>query len=461
MYKERRPLLTTSSLVKSIVALLSLSLYIWLFGIVGIVEGSEVISPETAPITNPDLPVSEEVNTEAITRGAGSETLYPPPITKYETSINASNYPKPGFADYPAQTTAPYYFGAVSESVSDSETTKITSETEPTTTQTEATTPEPTTTTTTTTAATTTTPAPTTTTTNDELLEDEDDDNETAASTTQSIANNSELGGQKITVSNSGVNVTDTATNIVARVVQNEIGSSFELEAIKAQAVAAYTYIKMYNDNGAAANVVLASVASERVMNCVKEVIGQAVYYDGKIIQATYYASSAGYTASSVNVWGVDYPYLRCRECPLDERYDVNYGIQKNFTSNELLALIVGKTGINPDGDPSTWIKILNHTDEVFVGDITIGGKKAYTINGVETKLTGRTLREKVIGTKDLRSTAFKLSYDATKDMFTFTTYGYGHGVGLSQHGANILAKYEGYNYKQILQYYYQGTEVY
>ena len=72
------------------------------------------------------------------------------------------------------------------------------------------------------------------------------------------------------------------------------------------------------------------------------------------------------------------------------------------------------------------------------------------------TTTTGRKIRENILG---LRSHAFDISYDASSRTFTFTTYGYGHGVGMSQTGSNLYAK-QGWDYKQILTYYYPGTTV-
>ncbi|MCL1789576.1 MAG: SpoIID/LytB domain protein, partial [Oscillospiraceae bacterium] len=108
---------------------------------------------------------------------------------------------------------------------------------------------------------------------------------------------------------------------------------------------------------------------------------------------------------------------------------------------------------------PEDWLKIINHVDTAYVGEMSIGGKTKFTSNGTETKITGRVFREKIMGF-GLRSAAFTFSFDSKKDTFTFNTNGYGHGAGLSQNGANILATHEGYNYTEILKYYYTGVEV-
>ena len=90
-----------------------------------------------------------------------------------------------------------------------------------------------------------------------------------------------------------------------------------------------------------------------------------------------------------------------------------------------------------------------------------IGGKEYFVDKDGDTlKITGRRFRE-IIMDFDIRSSAFDIEYNSNTKEFTITTYGYGHGVGLSQNGANNLAKYWGWDYKKILTFYFSGTEVY
>lgn len=265
--------------------------------------------------------------------------------------------------------------------------------------------------------------------------------------------------GDTLTVSysGSGGEVTGDAAEILAKVVMGEIGGSFNEEAIKAQAVAAYTYIKKYNNSGSVPYVAV-KTPNQTVINCVNEVIGQAVYYNGELIQAVYSASSAGYTSSAKSVWGTDYPYLQSIKCDFDAIYDPNYGSKETFSSAEIKQYVQDETGIVLDGDPGQWFSIKSKVDNVYVGSMTIGGRSSYTDSGGnEIEITGRVMREKIMDF-NLKSASFDIKYDSNTDLFTFTTYGYGHGVGLSQHGANILAEYYGYNYQEILQFYFPGT---
>ncbi len=93
---------------------------------------------------------------------------------------------------------------------------------------------------------------------------------------------------------------------------------------------------------------------------------------------------------------------------------------------------------------------ITAYEDGQYVGSMSIDG---------QTSCSGRTFRERIMSYK-INSAAFKISYDSSSDTFTITTYGKGHGVGMSQWGAQILAEYMGYNYVDILLHYYPGTEV-
>ena len=269
------------------------------------------------------------------------------------------------------------------------------------------------------------------------------------------------LANETLYVKANGAVVSGTALDIVSRVTQNEVGYTFAPEAIKAQAVAAYTYIKFCNDHGTYPSVALSSSINDSVKTLVRSVIGQAVYYDGSMIQAVYSASSAGCTASSKSVWGNYYPYLVSVFCELDASYDPNYGRTATFSSDEIKTRIYSKTGIELSGDPSGWISIDARSEGKYVSQVNIGGYHSYTnADGKNVKITGTVFRQNIMSF-DIRSSAFDVEYDAATDTFTFTTYGYGHGVGLSQNGANALATYWGWDYKQILTFYYSNTEVY
>ncbi|MCL2087704.1 MAG: SpoIID/LytB domain-containing protein [Oscillospiraceae bacterium] len=448
--------MSNKSLVKCAGALAVICLYTFLFGFVGSIFDAEEFSADQSPefqLNNQDEQGHE---------------LYGEPITIYRTGINAANDQKPSLSDLtPAAQTAQTSTTATERRTSspsehyEAPTIIVTDEpytassTSASTTATVSQTTAQTTTTGATRATTRRTSAPF-----DELEEyyeeDEDEVGTTAATTRSNAANNNE----QLSVIVNGREITDSALSIVARIVQNEIGSAFNEEAIKAQAVASYTYVKLYNDkHGRPAPVLMSNVSSSRINSIVSQVLGQAIYYNGEYIQAVYCASTAGYTASSTSVWGQNFPYLISKPAPHDEFFDPNYGVTRKMSSSEMMLKVLKNTGIELSGDPSRWFEILSHTDNVYVEYMSIGGQRTYRQAGEEVEITGRRFRENIMEF-DLRSAAFELEYNRAADVFNITTYGYGHGVGMSQNGANILAKTEGYDYRQILAFYYPGTTV-
>lgn len=242
---------------------------------------------------------------------------------------------------------------------------------------------------------------------------------------------------------------------ILCRVVQNEVGNSTEWESTKAMAVASYSYIKYYNDYlGRAPTLRLSSVEpGDRVRACVKEVLGQAVYYNGQYANCTYFSISCGVTTTAQSVWGTtQYPYLVSVDSSIEEGYSYSWSpFSKDYTYTpeqmaERMNSALG-TSLDPaNDDPATWLEITSRTDGKYVGTVRVGN----------TTTTGRKIRESILG---LRSHAFDISYDADSRIFTVTTYGYGHGVGMSQTGSMLYAQ-QGWTYVQILNHYYPGTTV-
>lgn len=242
---------------------------------------------------------------------------------------------------------------------------------------------------------------------------------------------------------------------ILCRVVQNEVGNSTEWESTKAMAVASYSYIKYYNDYlGRAPTLRLSSVEpGDRVKACVKEVLGQAVYYNGQYANCTYFSISCGVTTTAQSVWGTtQYPYLVSVDSSIEEGYSYSWSpFSKDYTYTpeqmaERMNSALG-TRLDPaNDDPATWLEITSRTDGKYVGTVRVGN----------TTTTGRKIRESILG---LRSHAFDISYDADSRIFTVTTYGYGHGVGMSQTGSMLYAR-QGWTYVQILNHYYPGTTV-
>ena len=494
------------SIVKIIISLAIISLYVFLFGIMQTVESIDVSIEAATAAESAEVRLAAA---PAVTTGVNEEGRA---YFTYATELNVANARKPKLADYSrtetallimpeetsattTETTVPpdYVFEKedLDYTIPVTTTTTTAPETVTTTAAPETTVPPETTTTTAApeTTTTTTTPVPITEIPEDDTdIEDFNDEQEvtyvTSEETTPSEETTAETtttaeettttteavteapaeentypNNEMFTVNAGGTIITDTAVNVVAAAVMAEIGDGFDDEAIKAQAIAAYTYIKYYNLNNQRAYIAKRT-PSEKVLNLVKQVIGKALYYDGTLIQAVYTASTAGRTASAKNVWGIDYPYLQSMDTEfIDKEYDINYGRKPTFTSEEIKEYVRSNTGIILSGDPSEWIKIDSYVDGKFVGQMTIGGQQKFNNGTRDVTITGRVFRETIMD-YDIRSACFEISYDPSADLFTITTYGYGHCVGLSQHGANILASKFGYTYDQILKFYYQGVEI-
>lgn len=246
----------------------------------------------------------------------------------------------------------------------------------------------------------------------------------------------------------------------VMNVILAEASPDFEEEALKALAVAVRTYTlrNMEESNkhiGAAVCTDYRCCQSyiepeaycsaggnpkhiTRVQKAVTETWGEVVLYGEELICATYFSSSGGMTEDAQQVWGEVYPYLKSVESPGEEQCDA-FTKQTVLTPEELQQ----RLGIKLSGEPSSWFGVVIYTQSGSVDLMRIGGR-LYT--GVELR--------KMLG---LRSTMFKVLFEDGK--IIFDTRGYGHRVGLSQHGANAMAV-KGMDYRQILMHYYSGVSL-
>lgn len=244
----------------------------------------------------------------------------------------------------------------------------------------------------------------------------------------------------------------------VLGVVLAEVPSSFEMEALKAQAVAARTAALYICESGRHNGAVCASYACcqsyisqesyfaiggtqerlEKVRSAVEATAGQVMTYEDKLICAAYFSCSGGSTEDAVAVWGSEVPYLQAVESP-GEEFAAVFTDQFYFTARELQE----KLCVSIPGSPDTWFGEVAYTDG--------GGVETMVIGGVAYR--GTTLRV-LLG---LRSTAFTVT--VSEDVICFETRGYGHRVGMSQYGAQAMAL-AGKDYEQILTHYYQGAEL-
>lgn len=250
-----------------------------------------------------------------------------------------------------------------------------------------------------------------------------------------------------------------SAYDLVCQVLQNETHGNLAPEALKAHVVATYSMIKYNNTAGIAPAVLLNTDVSAAVKNAVDAVLGVAVYYNGHYANTVYHSTSCGATTSSQAVWGGALPYLVSVESDYDRKspyYKSSYVVsEKDFA-----AKVKKVYGITLDGDPDDWIAVEHDAPGGYVGTVEIGGETRSQGGTYGTgAITGRSVREKLLAFA-LRSHCFDVSYNAAKERFEFTVYGYGHGVGMSQYGAHYMAL-AGYDYIEILEHYYTGAEIY
>lgn len=253
-------------------------------------------------------------------------------------------------------------------------------------------------------------------------------------------------------------------------VVSSEMPASYEIEALKAQAVVArtYTIYQIIHNSGKHENADIcdnyaccqAWISKEdrlskweeseaesnwnKIVEAVDSTKGKVVTYGGEPINAFFHANSGGVTESSLNIWGgIDYPYLKSVETAGEEGY-TQYESQVVLTKQELLSKIQTKyEDCTIDFSALDCIQILEYTTSGRVKTIKFGNKE---IAGTEA----RTL----LG---LKSTNF--TFAIAGENITFSVIGYGHGVGMSQTGADALAK-SGSDYETIIKHFYTDVEI-
>ena len=181
-----------------------------------------------------------------------------------------------------------------------------------------------------------------------------------------------------------------------------------------------------------------------KILEAVNSTSGKIITYNGEPINAFFHANSGGVTESSLNIWGgIDYPYLKSVQTAGEDGY-TQYSSQVTLSKQELLEKIKTKyEDCAIDFSQEDCIKILEYTTSGRVKTIKFGNKE---IAGTEA----RTL----LG---LKSTNF--TFEINGDNITFSVTGYGHGVGMSQTGADSLAK-SGSNYEEIIKHFYTDVEI-
>ncbi|WP_209123342.1 stage II sporulation protein D [Alkalihalobacillus sp. BA299] len=249
----------------------------------------------------------------------------------------------------------------------------------------------------------------------------------------------------------------------VMGVVASEMPAEFEIEALKAQALTARTYILKQmlepSDFALPEGATVTDTVHHQVyknqeqlkeewgsdfewrINRIREAVlstqGQVLTFDGSPITAAFFSTSNGFTENSEDYWQNAYPYLRSVASPWDAN-SPRFTATTTFSVSEFQQKL--EVQLPSDGSVG---QIINRTDGKRVATVNINGKK----------LTGRDVREKL----ELDSSDFK--WYRQGNQIVIETKGWGHGVGMSQYGANGMAK-EGKSYQDIIEHYYQGVSV-
>ncbi len=272
-------------------------------------------------------------------------------------------------------------------------------------------------------------------------------------------------------ISEKTINVWDAKNKIILNISVNdyligvvaaEMPVEFESEALKAQAVAARTYLinKVKCENNESCDICTDPAHCQaykspnelkkqwgkdyhknykKIYNAVFDTKNRIIVYENQPISAVFHSTSSGKTENSEDVWSKSLPYLKS----VESSYDINspkYNSQAVFTLDEFRKILCMSNDIDFD---DKIIGKITYTDGGSVEHIEIGSK---TFKGTEIR-----------NLFDLNSANF--SVDIRGDEVCFNVKGYGHGVGLSQYGANFMAQ-AGNNYVEILKKYYTGVDI-
>ncbi len=265
--------------------------------------------------------------------------------------------------------------------------------------------------------------------------------------------------------------VTLSEREFLIRTLAFEMSPAYHTEALKAQAVAAYTYYgrrRAAQEKKPDETLKGADFATPderfpgeytkealekrwgeqfahnyaKLSGAVEAVLGRAMTYKDEYIDACYFSLSNGSTESAETVWGADIPYLQAVASPGD-RLAEDYRSTVTLTAEEVRRTLETESALTLPEDPAAWfgeptLSEAGTVDSIPVGDATLAGTKVRQLMG-------------------LRSATFTVTYAEGK--FTFSVCGYGHGVGMSQYGADYLAR-QGYSWEEILQHYYTGVTI-
>jgi len=249
-------------------------------------------------------------------------------------------------------------------------------------------------------------------------------------------------------------------------VVPVEMPSSWPMEALKTQALAARTYalshLGQFSKEGfdvmpTVISQVYGGAESEtpNTNKAVDDTKGQVITYNNKLINAYYFSSSGGITENGKEVWGTDLPYLKSVN-DFDED-SPKYSWYKIINNQELQSMI--KTSLKKDIGSILNISIVNTTSTGRASKLLFEGtKSSLEIDAKEFRMISKLNSTLFVVEKMDMGTSFLDKYKIP-NLFMFVGKGWGHGTGMSQWGARNMAKM-GKNYIEIIKHYYQGTDI-
>lgn len=270
------------------------------------------------------------------------------------------------------------------------------------------------------------------------------------------VMSNAQENDKKITLLRTGTNEEETLdmADYLVGVVSAEISPLYSEEAIKAQTIAAHTYALYQQEKG----VTLTDdhtkhqayispeeakekwgdnyeIYSKKITSCVDEVKDKVITYEGEIILPAFFALCSGKTENVKDIWGGDLPYL-VSVVSRGDKLSPDLITEKEISREEFEKFAGTELGETP-------VFSLDCTEAGAVKTLTLDGKD-FDGDDIQTAF-------------DLKSNNFTLAYSENKFLFTVT--GNGHGVGMSQYGADFMAR-QGAGYEEILKHYYTGIEI-
>lgn len=273
----------------------------------------------------------------------------------------------------------------------------------------------------------------------------------------------------------------DTATNDIVKIsprdyiigaIFAEMPANFESESLKAQAVIAHTYILRqyiqekdkptenlkgadFSNDTSLYNAYFSKEQAKslygqnyevnlvKISTAVDAVINKVISYNNELILPAFHSMSGGMTESAKVAWGTDFPYLQAVSST-GEQSAKGFSEEKKFTPDELSTkLTQGLKELKLEDSKADWIKVIDKSPSGTVLSVKVGN----------LTLKGNELRDIL----SLRSSYFDVAFES--DSFKITTKGVGHGVGLSQYGANSMAL-NGDTFEKIISYYYNGVKI-